>query len=123
MFMIQNKQKRQWIVAAMFKPDGSAAYDHITLEPGESKPIEEDHWNFVSKGNPVIEALLTGRHLVVSKSKKADIEADDLANPASPEAPADLTDEDPRAKVESKVELKEISLDEPASGKTDRKAK
>ena len=117
MFMIQNKQKRQWIVAAMFKPDGSAAYEHITLEPGESKPIEEDHWNFVSKGNPVIEALLTGRHLVVSKAKKADIEADELANPASPEAPADLTDEDPRAKIESKVELKEIDLDEPTSGK------
>lgn len=117
MLMIQNKQKRQWIVAAMFKPDGSAAYEHITLEPGESKPIEEDHWNFVSKGNPVIEALLTGRHLVVSKVKKAGIEADELANPASPEAPAELTDEDPRAKIESKVELKEIDLDEPAQGK------
>lgn len=123
MFMIQNKQKRQWTVPAMFKPDGSAAFAHITLEPGESSPVHEDHWDFVSKGNQVIEALLTGRHLVVSKSKKADIEAEELANPASPEAPIDLTEEDPRAKIESKVELKEIDLDEPAAGKTDRKAK
>lgn len=123
MLMIQNKQKRQWTVPAMFKPDGSAAFAHITLEPGASAPIEEDHWNFVSKGNQVIEALLTGRHLVVSKAKKADVDAEELANPASPEAPADLTEQDERAKIESKVELKEIDLDEPAAGKTDRKAK
>lgn len=117
MLMIQNKQKRQFIIAAMFKPDGSAAYEHITLEPGESKPIEDDHWNFISKGNQVIEALLTGRHLVVSKAKKADLEADELANPASPVAPAELTEQDERAQIESKVELKEIDLDAPAQGK------
>lgn len=117
MLMIQNKQKRQFIIAAMFKPDGSAAYEHITLEPGESKPIEEDHWKFVSTGNQVLEALLTGRHLVVSKAKKADLDAEELANPASPEAPADLTDQDERAKIESKVELKEIDLDAPTQGK------
>lgn len=123
MFMIQNKQKRQWTVPAMFKPDGSAAFEHVTIEPGASAPVNEDHWEFVSKGNQVIEALLTGRHLVVSKQKKADVEADDLANPASPEAPVDLTAQDERATIESKVELKEIDLDEPASGKTDKKGK
>jgi hypothetical protein len=117
MLIIQNKQKRQFIIAPMFKPDGSAAYEHITLEPGESKPIEEDHWNFIAKGNQVIEALLTGRHLVVSKTKKGDVEAEDLANPASPVAPAELTEQDERAKIESQVELKEIDLDAPAQGK------
>lgn len=117
MLMIQNKQKRQWIIPAMFKADGSAAYEHISLEPGASAPIEEDHWNFVSKGSQVIEALLTGRHLVVSKTKKADLTEDELANPAMPEAPDELTAQDTRAKIESKVELKEIDLDEPTSGK------
>lgn len=123
MLMIQNRQKRLWTIPAVFKEDGSAAYEHINLAPGASEPVNEDHWAYVSKGNQVIEALLTGRHLVVSKSKKADLDADDLANPAMPEAPAELTEKDERAKIESKVELKEIDLDEPASGKTDRKAK
>lgn len=123
MFMIQNRQKRLWTIPPMFKPDGSAAFEHVNLAPGASEPVHEEHWEFVSKGNLVIEALLTGRHLVVSKTKKADLEADDLANPAMPQAPAELTEQDDRAKIESKVEMKEIDLDEPASGKTDRKAK
>ena len=117
MLIIQNRQKRMWTIPAMFKEDGSAAYEHINLAPGASEPINEDHWAFVSKGNQVIEALLTGRHLVVSKSKKADVESDELVNPAAPVAPADLTEKDERAKIESKVELKEIDLDEPAQGK------
>lgn len=117
MLMIQNRQKRLWTIPALFKEDGSAAYEHINIAPGASEPINEDHWAFVSKGNQVIEALLTGRHLVVSKSKKADLDTDDLINPSMPEAPADLTDKDDRVKVESKVELKEIDLDEPAQGK------
>ena len=123
MLIIQNRMKRVWTIPAMFKQDGSAAFEHINLAPGASEPVNEDHWAFVSKGNQVIEALLTERSLVVTKSKKADLEADELANPPSPVAPAELTEKDERAKIESKVELKEIDLDEPAAGKTDRKAK
>lgn len=117
MLIIQNRQKRMWTIPPMFKPDGSAAFEHVNLAPGASEPVNEEHWAFVSKGNQVIEALLTGRHLVVSKTKKSDLDADELANPAMPEAPADLTEQDERAKIESKVELKEIDLDEPAQGK------
>lgn len=123
MLIIQNRQKRTWTIPPMFKEDGSAAFEHINLAPGASEAINEDHWAFVSKGNKVIEALLTERSLVVTKTKKADLDADERANPASPVAPAELTDQDERAKIESKVELKEIDLDEPAAGKTDRKAK
>lgn len=123
MLIIQNRMKRVWTIPAMFKADGSAAFEHINLAPGASEPVNEDHWAFVSKGNQVIEALLTERSLVVTKSKKADLEADELSNPPSPVAPAELTEKDERAKIESKVELKEIDLDEPAAGKTDRKAK
>lgn len=117
MLIIQNRQKRVWTIPAMFKPDGSPAFEHINLNPGASEVVNEDHWAYVSKGNQVIEALLTERSLVVSKTKKGDLDADELANPASPVAPSDLTDQDPRAKIESKVELKEITLDEPAAGK------
>lgn len=117
MYMIQNRQKRLWTIPPMFKPDGSAAYEHVNLEPGSSASVHEEHWEFVSKGNQVIEALLTGRHLVVSKSKKADLEAEELANPAMPEPPAELTEQDDRARIESNVELKEIDLDEPTPGK------
>ncbi|MNC74193.1 hypothetical protein D3C75_1255070 [compost metagenome] len=95
----------------------------MNIEPGASALVNDDHWAQVSKGNKVIEALLTERSLVVSKSKKADLEADELANPASPVAPEELTAKDERAHIESQVELKEIVLDEPASGKSDRKAK
>lgn len=117
MLIIQNRQKRTWTIPPMFKPDGSAAFEHINLEPGKSEPVNEEHWKYVSTGNQVIEALLTERSLVVSKAKKSDLDAEELANPASPVAPAELTEQDERAKIESKVELKEIDLDEPAQGK------
>lgn len=123
MLSIQNRMKRLWTIPATFKPDGAAAFEHVNIEPGASALVNDDHWAQVSKGNKVIEALLTERSLVVSKSKKADLEADELANPASPVAPEELTAKDERAHIESQVELKEITLDEPASGKSDRKAK
>ena len=123
MLSIQNRMKRLWTIPATFKPDGAAAFEHVNIEPGASALVNDDYWAQVSKGNKVIEALLTERSLVVSKSKKADLEADELANPASPVAPEELTAKDERAHIESQVELKEITLDEPASGKSDRKAK
>lgn len=123
MLSIQNRMKRLWTIPATFKTDGAAAFEHVNIEPGASALVNDDHWAQVSKGNKVIEALLTERSLVVSKSKKADLEADELANPASPVAPEELTAKDERAHIESQVELKEINLDEPASGKSDRKAK
>lgn len=117
MLIIQNRQKRLWTIPPVFKADNSYAFEPVNLEPGTSTPVNEDHWAYVSKGNLVIEALLTGRHLVVSKAKKADVDVDELENPAPPVAPSELTEEDPRAKIESKVELKEIDLDEPTQGK------
>lgn len=123
MLSIQNRMKRLWTIPATFKTDGAAAFEHVNIEPGASALVNDDHWAQVSKGNKVIEALLTERSLVVSKSKKADLEVDELANPASPVAPEELTAKDERAHIESQVELKEITLDEPASGKSDRKAK
>lgn len=123
MLMIQNRMKRLWTVPGTFKPDGAPAFQHVNIEPGSSASVDEDHWSYVSKGNQVIEALLTERSLVVTKTKKADLEEEERANPASPAAPAELTEQDDRAKIESKVELKEIDLDEPVAGKTDRKAK
>jgi hypothetical protein len=123
MLSIQNRMKRLWTIPATFKTDGAAAFEHVNIEPGSSALVNEDHWGQVSKGNLVIEALLTERSLVVTKTKKADLDADELANPASPVAPEDLTAKDERATIESKVELKEIVLDEPTAGKTDKKAK
>lgn len=120
MISIQNRQKRMWTVPAVYKADGSAAFEFVNIEPGTTALVQADQWDHVSKGNQVIEALLTGRHLVVSRSGKArpDIDdADELDNPAAPEAPSDLTAKDDRVKVDSKVEVKEISLDTPTEGK------
>ncbi|MNN03072.1 hypothetical protein D3C81_1157480 [compost metagenome] len=122
MYSIQNRMKRLWTVPAMFRADGSAAFEHVNIAPGTSAFVNDDHWAHVSKGNKVIEALLTERSLVVTKGEKqkADIvEAEELQNPASPAAPADLTEGDARVKLESQVELKEVELkdDAPAAGK------
>lgn len=124
MYSIQNRMKRTWIVPATFKPDNSVSFDNINIAPGGSAFVQDDHWNLISKGNHVVEALLTQRHLVVTKAKDDKVaralEAEELKNPKSPEAPEDLTEKDDRVNIESNVELKEVALkdDGPAEGKS-----
>lgn len=122
MISIQNRQKRLWIIPAVFGDNNQPVFKSVPVEPGTSALVDQQHWEQVSKGNKVIEALVGMRSLVVTRSGKAreDIQdAEELANPASPVAPADLTEKDDRVQVESKVELKEVDLkdDAPAQGK------
>lgn len=122
MLSIQNRQKRLWIIPAVYKEDGAAAFKHIPVDPGTSVQVDDAHWEAVSKGNEVIKALVNMRALVVTRSGKAreDIqEAEELENPPSPEAPAELTETDDRVQVDTKVELKEVDLkdDAPKQGK------
>lgn len=123
-FTVTNRQKRAFIIPAVFGAENQPVHTAVTLNPGESKPIQDEHWNHVSKGNKVIEALLTGRHLVVNRgNKEVTVDLDDLTNPKSVTAPEELKEKDDRVKIDSKVELKEVNLDEPKSGKNDSKAK
>ena len=127
MYSIQNRMKRTWVVPATFKPDNSVSFDNINIAPGSSAFVQDDHWNLVAKGNQVVEALLTMRHLIVTKAKddkKArDVDADELKNPTPAKAPDDLTEKDDRVNIESKVELKEVELkdDGPTEGKSKAK--
>lgn len=127
MYSIQNRMKRTWIVPATFKPDNSVSFDNINIAPGGSAFVQDDHWNLVAKGNQVVEALLTQRHLVVTKAKddKAAraLEAAELKNPSSPVAPDDLTEKDDRVIIDSKVELKEVDLKDDAPAEVTRKSK
>lgn len=127
MYSIQNRMKRTWIVPATFKPDNSVSFDNINIAPGGSAFVQDDHWNLVAKGNQVVEALLTMRHLVVTKAKddkKArDVDADELKNPAPAKAPDDLTEKDDRVIIDSKVELKEVELKDDAPAEVTRKSK
>lgn len=125
MYKIQNRMKRTWIVPATFKEHNAIAFEHVNLAPGASALVSVEHWDEVKKGNQVIEALLTERHLVVTKAGKEvrDLSADELANPKSPTAPEELTEKDDRVTIESKVEIKEVELkdDAPAEGKSKAK--
>lgn len=118
MYSIQNRMKRTWIVPATFKPDNSVSFDSISIAPGSSAFVQDDHWDSIKKGNHVVEALLIGRSLVVTKAR-ADkevrtLDADELKNPAQPKPPEDLTDKDDRVQLESKVELKTVELKDDA---------
>lgn len=122
MISIQNRQKRLWVIPAVFGANNQPVFKSVPVEPGTSALVDEQQWDQVSKGNKVIEALVNMRALVVTRSGKVreDVQdAEELQNPASPTAPADLTEKDDRVKVETKVELKEIDLkdDAPAQGK------
>ncbi len=121
MYAIQNRMKRTFIIPGIDAPDNSKTlHKLLTLEPGDTGLIEEGHWDYVKKGNQVIEALLTGRHLVVTNSANAmpEIHVDDLANPAIAEAPQELSEPVEGVTLETKTELKEITLDDgPKEGK------
>jgi|GEM_PF-3187777 len=124
MFTVTNRQKRAFIIPGVFGGDNQPINAAITINPGQSVPIDDEHWKTISKGNKVIEALLTGRHLVVNRgTKEVAVDSDELENPKQASAPEELKEKDDRVKIDSKVELKELNLDEPAAGKTDRKAK
>lgn len=124
MFTVTNRQKRAFIIPGVFGGDNQPINAAITINPGQSVPIDDEHWKTISKGSKVIEALLTGRHLVVNRgTKEVAVDSDELENPKQASAPEELKEKDDRVKIDSKVELKELNLDEPAAGKTDRKAK
>lgn len=116
MYAIQNRMKRTFAVPAVM--DVKTKQSHhaaVQIEPGDTALVNPDHWDSVKRGNQVIEALLTNRSLVVTKPEAVkDVHVDELANPASPTAPAELTEEDDRVKIDSKTEVKEVELsDEP----------
>lgn len=124
MLTVTNRQKRAFIIPGVFGGDNQPINAAITINPGQSVPIDEEHWKTISKGNKVIEALLTGRNLVVNRGNKSVVvDSDELENPKQASAPEELKEKDDRVKIDSKVELKEVSLDEPKSGKNDSKAK
>jgi hypothetical protein len=127
MYSIQNRMKRTWIVPATFKPDNSVSFDSISIAPGSSAFVQDEHWDSIKKGNQVVEALLTGRNLVVTKAKEDKaaraLDADELKNPKSPEAPEDLTEKDDRVQIDSKVELKTVELKDDAPAEVQPKGK
>lgn len=124
MFTVTNRQKRAFIIPGVFGGDNQPINAAITINPGQSVPIDDEHWKTISKGNKVIEALLTGRHLVVNRgTKEVAVDSDELENPKQASAPEELKEKDDRVKIDSTVELKEVNLDEPKSGKNDSKAK
>lgn len=125
MYSIQNRQKRAWTippVSASAQLGAPEVHKPITINPGDSVIVKAEHWDAVKKGNLVIEALLTGRHIVVTApNKERAVEVDELLNPKAPVAPEELTEKDDRVKIETKTELKEITLksddDAPTQGK------
>lgn len=113
MYSIQNRQKRAWTVPPVHSLIAGTPEQHkpVTINPGDSALIKAEHWDAVKKGNKVIEALLTGRHLVVTMpGKERAVDVEELANPKAPAAPEEITEKDARVQLETKTELKEITL-------------
>lgn len=82
---VTNRQKRPWILPAGVGLSGNPE----SVLPGQSVEVDKAKWDALRKGNRVIEALLSTRALTAGRSGAA-VDADDLTNPASPTAPADL---------------------------------
>lgn len=112
MYAIQNRQKRTWTIPPLWTPDLSKEqFASVTIFPGDTVLVEEEHWDKVKQGNQVIEALLTGRFIVVtSPGKVVDVEVDELKNHASPVAPSELSEKDDRLQIDFKSEIKEVEL-------------
>lgn len=127
MYSIQNRMKRTWIVPATFKPDNSVSFDSISIAPGSSAFVQDEHWDGIKKGNQVVEALLTSRSLVVTKAKEdkapRTLDESELKNPESPKAPEELTEKDDRVHIDSKVELKTVELKDDAPAEAHPKGK
>lgn len=84
---ITNLMKRAFIVPATV----DSCFASLPIDPGQTSPVDGEHWSAVAAGNEVIKALLDGRHLVVNGTPPGrEIDNEALRNPASPEAPADL---------------------------------
>lgn len=117
-YLITNQQKRAFIVSALVDLSNSeqkVLFESVTIDPGATEVVHAEHWDRVRKGNTVIEALLSGRHLVVNKGQdpsKAP-EVRELHNPAPPKAPEDLTGETPGATITSKTDVHEVTLTPP----------
>lgn len=117
---IHNRQERAFIIPGW--ETGSRSIPHITIDPGTSALIEDEHWAHVSKGNRVIEALMEGRHLLVTgENESVPLMLADagLRNPAGPSAPDELTaplvdSQGREVAPESSLQVTEVTLDEPA---------
>src|SRR5574341_313446 len=117
MYAIQNRQKRAWTVPPVHSVVAGAPeqFKPITINPGDTALVAVEHWDKVSEKNRVIEALLTGRHLVVTTTDKVkDVHVEELENPTPPLAPEELTEVDDRVKLETKTEVVEVSLKDDA---------
>lgn len=99
-YNITNRQRRAWIIPAT----ANASHPSIPVDAGQTVQVDAEHWDTVRKGNLVIDALLTERHLVVTQASAAPlaVDAEELSNPASPEAPAVLDTPLDGVAVESK---------------------
>lgn len=107
MYSITNKMQRAWIVPA----SADTLHKFVPIDPGQTVRVEKAHWDEIRKGNAVIDALLSGRHIVVKTgSGIVDVHGDELTNPASPKAPEELAVVDESVKVESKgIEIVEAA--------------
>jgi hypothetical protein len=87
-YNVTNRQRRAWIIPATANMSHAA----VPVDAGQTVQVATEHWDTVRKGNLVIDALLTERHLVVTQASAAPlaVEAEELSNPTSPAAPEAL---------------------------------
>lgn len=113
--IVTNRQKRAWIVPAFEQ------LPIVVLNPGASESVPDQQWDSI-RGLPVVKALLDLRLLTVGKAGVV-LEEDELQNPASPEAPAELKQDpsDPDVTIERKdTEVVEVKT-APAEVKVSKK--
>lgn len=123
-YLITNQQKRVFIVPPIVDlstPEHKVQFESVTIDPGATEVVQTEHWDRTRNKNPVIDALLSGRHLIVNKGEDVSKapEVRELRNTTPPQAPADVVEETPGVTITSKTDVKEVELtpaaDEPAS--------
>lgn len=113
---LQNCQQRAFILPA--NPDNTE-HAAVTINPGASVEVHNEHWAAVRKGNDVIEALVSGRYLVPTTEEARILPH--LSNPPTGERPAELQDTPDDVKVDRKSETIVVGGDDSAAPRRGRR--
>ncbi len=116
MFLL-NTQQRAFILPAN---PANEAHGRVTINPGASVEVDNEHWSAVRKGNDVIEYLVAERYLVPSTEESRIVPH--LSNPPTGGRPPELQDELPDAKLDRKSETIVIEGEDAPTPRRGRKS-
>lgn len=113
---ILNAQQRAWILPANPANETHVA---VTINPGASAEVDNEHWAAVRKGNEVIEFLVVNRYIIPSTEPSNVVPQ--LRNTPTADRPPELDDVD-GVDAKKKTEVLDVPDDEPATPRRGRRS-